>query len=90
MGSIHISVMPLAGKLGGQAHPDFGFRLTLFQPGEGGGADYAHHFTICPPGFENLTTSLCIWYSHFYMISVLCTLNDLISVPWSLEFLNLQ
>ena len=22
------------------------------------GADYAHHITTCPPGFENLTASL--------------------------------
>ena len=37
------------------AHPDLGFQLTLFQPGE---VDYAHHITACPPGFENLTASL--------------------------------
>ena len=47
------SVMPLAG---GQ---NLGVQLPLFQPG--GGADYAHHITDYPPGFENLTTSLyCI------------------------------
>ena len=39
------------------AHPDLGFQLTLFQPGE---VDYAHHITACPPGFENLMASLII------------------------------
>ena len=34
---------------------DLRVQLTLFQPG---GADYAHHITACPLGFENLTTSL--------------------------------
>ena len=29
------------------AHPEFGSQFTLFQPG--GGADYAHHITECPP-----------------------------------------
>ena len=43
-------MMPLAGG-------NLGFQLTLFQP-EGGGADCAHCITACPPGFENLTTSL--------------------------------
>ena len=32
-----------------------GVQLTLFQPR---GADYAHHITDYPPGFENLTASL--------------------------------
>ena len=32
-----------------------GVRLTLFQPK---GADYDHHNTNCPPGFENLTAYL--------------------------------
>ena len=31
-----------------------GVQLILLQPG----ADYAHHITASPPGFENLTTSL--------------------------------
>ena len=45
-----MTVMPLASGL--RVH------LTLFQPS---GADYAHHITDCPPGFENLTASL---YDH--------------------------
>ena len=45
-----MTVMPLAGGLG--------VHLTLFQPR---GADYAHHITDYPPGFENLTASL---YDH--------------------------
>ena len=44
--------MPLAGGQG----RNLGVQLTLFQPG--GGADYAHHITACPPGFENLAASL--------------------------------
>ena len=44
------AVMPLAG---GQRN--LGVQLTLFQPE---GADYSQHITPCPPGFENLTTSL--------------------------------
>ena len=31
-------------------------QLTLSQPG--GGADYAHHSTISPPGFSDLATGL--------------------------------
>ena len=48
--------MPLAGGLG-ELSPtrNLGVQVTLFQPG---GADYAHHITACPPGFENLTASL--------------------------------
>ena len=34
------------------------YQLTPSQPG--GGADYTHHITACPSGFENLTTSLSI------------------------------
>ena len=34
---------------------NLGAQLTLFQPW---GADYAHHITDCPPGFENLAASL--------------------------------
>ena len=37
---------------------NLGVQLTLVQQR---GADYAHHFTDCPPGFENLTASaVCI------------------------------
>ena len=33
-----------------------GVQITLFQPGAGRGADYAHHIAACPPGFENKST----------------------------------
>ena len=32
-----------------------GVQLTLLQPQQ---EDYAHHITVCPSGFENLTASL--------------------------------
>ena len=37
------------------AHPEFG---SLVNPIPSRGADYAHHITACPPGFENLAASL--------------------------------
>ena len=37
------------------AHPEFGSSVN---PIPSRGADYAHHSTACPPGFENLTVSL--------------------------------
>ena len=37
------------------AHPEFGSSVN---PIPTRGADYAHHITACPPGFENLTASL--------------------------------
>ena len=43
---------------GALAHPEFGSSITLFQPR--GGADYTHHITDCPPGFENLTALLVV------------------------------
>ena len=46
------TVMLLAG---GQGALNLGFQLTLFHPRR---ADYAHRISVCPPGFENLTTSL--------------------------------
>ena len=49
------AVMPLAGGQGGLAHPEFGSSVN---PIPTWGADYAHHITACPPGFENLATSL--------------------------------
>ena len=36
---------------------NLGVQLTLFQPR---GADYAHHITDCPTGFENLKASLYV------------------------------
>ena len=48
--------MPLVGGQGG-FYPtrNLGVQLTLLQPG---GADYAHHITASPPGFENPVASL--------------------------------
>ena len=37
------------------AHLEFGVSVN---PIPARGADYAHRITACPPGFENLTTSL--------------------------------
>ena len=56
-----ISVMPLAGGLGGLAHPEFGSSSVNPIPTKGGGADYAYRTTLLiapPPEFENLTASL--------------------------------
>ena len=51
------TVMSLAGAWAGWAlaHLEFGSSVN---PIPSWGADYAHHITDCPPGFENLTTSL--------------------------------
>ena len=40
---------------GWAAHPEFGCSVN---PIPTRGADYAHHITACPPGFENLAASL--------------------------------
>ena len=48
-------MIPLAGGQGGLlAHPEFGSSLN---PIPTRGADYAVYtvYTVCPPGFENLT-----------------------------------
>ena len=37
------------------AHPEF---EVTFNPIQTRGADYAHHITASPPGFENLAASL--------------------------------
>ena len=34
-------------------------------PTRGGGADYVHHITACPPGFEILTASLYMTTKQF-------------------------
>ena len=47
--------MPLAGGQGGLAHPDFGSSVN---PITTRGADYAHHITASPPGFENPAAAL--------------------------------
>ena len=39
------------------AHPKFGSSVNPIT-NMGGGADYAHHITACPPGFETLAASL--------------------------------
>ena len=46
----------VSGVAGGTlAPPEFGCYVN---PIPTRGADYAHHITACPPGFENLTASL--------------------------------
>ena len=52
--------MPLAvGRAGwALAHSEFGSSVNPIPIGVRGRADYAHHITACPPGFENLTASL--------------------------------
>ena len=57
--------MPLVGGLGGQPTRNLRVQLTRFQPR--GVADYAHHITDCPPGFENLMASL---YQGRYVLHV--------------------
>ena len=37
------------------AHPEFG---SSVHPNPTRGADYTHHITACPPGFENPAASL--------------------------------
>ena len=41
------------------AHPEFGNSVN---PIPTRGADYAHHITACPPGFEILAASLLLSY----------------------------
>ena len=49
-------MMPLAGGLA-HAHPEFGVSVNLILTGwQIMPTDY--RITVCPPGFENLTTSL--------------------------------
>ena len=38
----------------------------------GGGADYAHHISACPPGSENLTASLIIDRPHSIVSGLIC------------------
>ena len=54
------------GGPGGRLCPpiNLGVQLTRFQPE---GADYAHHITACPPGFENLMASL---YSNLLVFRI--------------------
>ena len=40
------------------AHPEFGSSVN---PITTRGADYAHHITASPPGFENLAVALKLW-----------------------------
>ena len=44
----------------GWAHPEFGSSVNPIPTAGGGGgaANYTHHITTCPPGFETLTASL--------------------------------
>ena len=60
-----------AGAGGAMAPPDLGRSVTPISK-QGGGADYAHQITTCPPGFSDLPTalqsilevmaSLCFWH----------------------------
>ena len=55
-GRYYVALMPLAG---GQGPPViWGYSQPYSNQVPADGADYAHHITACPPGFENLTTSL--------------------------------
>ena len=49
------TVLPLVGGQGG--HPEFGRSVN---PITTRGAEYAHHITASPPGFEILAASLCM------------------------------
>ena len=67
--------MPLVGGQGElQPTRNLGVQFTLFQ--HGGGADYTHHLTACPPGFENLAASLLNW-------TIILKTNVLISFSFS-------
>ena len=49
------------------------FKVLVNPVPTGEGADYAHHITVCPPGFENmvLTSNLQIWCANcvsYYLI----------------------
>ena len=49
------AVLPLVGGQGGLSPP----RISKFNyPYNNQGADYAHHITASPPGFENPAASL--------------------------------
>ena len=57
LASHHEMMMTDPGDQGGRGPPpDFGRSVNPIQTR---GADYAHRITACPPGFENLTASLC-------------------------------
>ena len=47
--------MSVEGRLGGPIQ-NLGLQLTPFRQREEW-VDYAHDITVCPPGFENVTTS---------------------------------
>lgn len=44
---------------------NLGVQLTLFWPM---GADYAHHITPCPPGFENLAINFWKIFPYLEML----------------------
>ena len=58
------TVMPLASRWAGWAlaHLEFGSSVS---PITTRGADYAHHITASPPGFENPAASLQILQKKF-------------------------
>ena len=69
--------MPLVGGQGGLwPTRNLGVQFTLFKPGR---ADYTHHITACPPGFENLAAALlCI--SNFCPVTH-CSLPESKVIP---------
>ena len=53
-------MMPQAGGQGGAlAHPEFESSVNHIPTR---GADFAHHITAGPPGFENLTAHLQLYF----------------------------
>jgi hypothetical protein len=58
---------------------NLGAQLTLFQPW---GADYAHHITDCPPGFENLAASLSLSKKVLYWRADKSARNEWIKQKW--------
>ena len=65
--------------VGGQGGPDFGSSVNPFTTR---GADYAHHITASPPGFENPAASLRNVYK---IISCFKTATDYVYISESNE-----
>ena len=62
------------GAEGARAPPEFGRSVNPIQTR---GADYAPHTTASPPGFKNISTSLCTLYLYALAKYGLKTLIDL-------------
>ena len=52
------SVLPLVGRVGFSPPGIWEFSYPYYN--QGGGADYAHHVTASPPGFENPAAALTV------------------------------